>query len=60
MMSSYKIIGLSIDGFSDRMLTISVCIGFLLFGLLRLLMRNIIEKVGFRVPFALMLLFNVP
>lgn len=59
-MSSYKIIGLMIDAESDRMLTIWVCIGFLLFGVLRLAMRGIIEKLGFRLPFAAMLLLNVP
>lgn len=59
IMASYKLTGFNIDDRRDDLLTLAATLGFLMFGLFRLLTRKIIQKTGFFVVFMGYLCINV-
>lgn len=58
-MSSYKYVGIKIDGESDRTVTLVACLGFLMFGVMRMGTRWVVQKLGFLKVFILLLTTNV-
>lgn len=59
LMGSYKLTGFIIDDKSDDLLTLAATVGFLMFGVFRLLTRTMIKKTGFFIVFIGYVILNV-